>query len=186
MIHSKQFHNLALTVLTNIFVQMRFFFFQVMVRISWAKYQMEKKKRKLKQRSLQDMLPNSPTNTLSKVPQSINQGPSSTSPSIETSSVETSDELRREIPQEFLNTAEINQPVNFKFPYRLFGKQRRSLQAPWFKQYKWLREYRFCFVLYLYDQSHVNGLRKSLQCFFHQRVLKLEKFSGKLCYSRWF
>ena len=84
------------------------------------------------------MLANSPTNTFSKVPQSMNQGPSSTSPSSETSSIETSDELRREIPQEFLNTAEINQPVNFKFPYRLFGKQRRSFRAPWFKQYKWL------------------------------------------------
>ena len=60
------------------------------------------------------------------------------SPSSETSSVETSDELTREIQQEFLNTAEINQPVNFKFPYRLFGKQRRSFQAPWLKQYKWL------------------------------------------------
>ena len=46
---------------------------------------------------------------------------------------------------------EPNQPRKFLYPKRLFGKQSRSFQETWFKDYSWLHYYEekeaaFCFI----------------------------------------
>ena len=52
-----------------------------------------------------------------------------------------------------------NQPSNFNFPKKLYGKQYRSVQSTWFREYPWLHydDQKDCLFCYVCSNQYLKG-----------------------------